>query len=322
MIIIKFSGGLGNQLYQYAFFRLLCQKHPQAIIKADISNYKLYDVHQGYELDRIFAKSKEHIVPIANMGEQFFNRGEIPVLCGKRFGKALEIPIAWFNARSRKWFKKRKKVYYIDEEYINEQYSGREKALYIQKKVKEIDDKHNWYISGYWQDEQIYDVDLSSLSNQLEFPPLIDEINLMWKEKIETSNSVSIHVRRGDYVGTKFDVVTMEYYRNAVEYIKKYVDRPVFFVFSEDEKYIENEFKWLENKYVISNNRGMDSYKDMQLMSLCKHNIIANSTFSEWSAYLNRNKNKLVIYPDTFSQGACKCEKSGKNWKKMDGRGR
>jgi len=320
MIIIKISGGLGNQLYQYTLYRLLSKRYPNVKIKADISNYKLYNVHNGYELDRIFGKEKKQIIPLTNSLEQFFHCGEIPIFCGGRFGKKLETVIAWINARSRNLFAKRGWVQYLDEEEINDKYVGEEKAIYIKDKLEKLDIAKNWYIAGYWQDEWVYEKDIPALCTQLEFPPFTDKINLEWKEKIEECNSVSVHVRRGDYVGSKYDVLTMEYYKNAVCYIKTCVKNPVFFVFSEDEDYVKKAFQWLDDKYVISNNRGSDSYKDMQLMSLCSHNIVANSTFSEWAAYMNRNVDKIVIYPESVILSECKPKKYGRNWKCMNGK--
>jgi len=321
MIIIKFSGGLGNQLYQYALYCMLHQRYPNTKIKADISDYKLYDVHYGYELDRIFGQKGTQMMPCANVVEQFFCRGEIPIFCGGKFGKKLEKIIAGFNARSRKFFVKKDLIRYIDEERINDIYAGEEKAIHIRDELKQLDASKNWYIAGYWQDELMYDEKIERLCKKVEFPPFTDEINSEWKEKIEACNSVSIHVRRGDYVGTKYDILTMDYYRNAVEYIKNEVRNPVFYVFSEDANYINEAFDWLDNKFVISNNSGRNSYKDMQLMSLCKYNIIANSTFSEWAAYLNRYDDKIVVYPEVPTMMGGKTEKYGKNWKKISGRG-
>lgn len=318
MIIIKFSGGLGNQLYQYALYKLLCSKYPDVTIKADISNYELYNIHHGYELDRIFGVEGECVVPIAGVVEQFWHCGEIPVFCGGALGKKMEIPIAWFNARSRKWFAQKGIVEYLDEERINEKYSGKEKALYVNYAINGLNTKKNWYIAGYWQDEVMYGTRISQLCEELKFPTFTDATNLAWKERIEESNSVSIHVRRGDYVDSKYDVITMEYYKQSVKYVKRHVENPMFFVFSEDEDYVKRTFAWLDNKYVISNNRGDDSYKDMQLMSMCRHNIIANSSFSQWAAYLNRHSDKLVLYPSKFTTKESTTEKFENGWVKID----
>lgn len=122
--------------------------------------------------------------------------------------------------------------------------------------------------------------------------------------RIIETNSVSIHIRRGDYLseinqGLYGGICTEMYYAKAITYICNKIDQPSFFVFS-------NEIDWVKNNVDIPNptyidfNNGADSWQDMFLMSQCKHNIIANSSFSWWGAWLNRNTNKIVITPSRF----------------------
>ena len=140
---------------------------------------------------------------------------------------------------------------------------------------------------------------IEKVARELRFNKLEDKSKIGILQQIKSSNSVSIHVRRGDYVGTSFDVVTEHYYKKAIEYIEERVDNPCFFVFSDNTAYVEELFKDIPNKRIVDCNRGAESFRDMQFMSMCKNNIITNSTFSEWGALLNRNKEKMVIYPIT-----------------------
>ena len=136
-----------------------------------------------------------------------------------------------------------------------------------------------------------------------EFQPrkkFIDTENKKLVKEMQTCNSVSIHIRRGDYSTHELlYILNDEYYDNAVKYISQHIENPQFYVFSDDieyanEKYCDKNFK------IININRGSNSFLDLYLMSNCKHNIIANSTFSWWAAYLNQNKNKIVIRPQRW----------------------
>ncbi|HOV15035.1 MAG TPA: alpha-1,2-fucosyltransferase, partial [Spirochaetota bacterium] len=128
-------------------------------------------------------------------------------------------------------------------------------------------------------------------------PLSIKAINI--SNQIKNSNSVSIHVRRGDYVGNIktlnfHGVCEIDYYIDAINSIKQKVQNPLFFIFSDDIEWCKNNIKD-ENSIFIDFER--DDYVDMYLMTVCKHNIIANSSFSYWAAYLNQNFDKIVIAP-------------------------
>jgi hypothetical protein len=184
------------------------------------------------------------------------------------------------------------------------------------------------YTDGYPEDERIfslskdkayelvgtwhnfnYDCIRNELLEELHFP-VVDKQNEIKLNKMNTTDSVSIHVRRGDYVNLGLDFVGIDYYRKAIEIIKTRIEDPVFFVFSDEnvEEMFSNE---KEKFFYIKGNTGKMAYIDMQLMSCCKHNIIANSTFSYWGAWLNANQDKIVIRPQMQT-------KERKTWK-VDG---
>ena len=126
----------------------------------------------------------------------------------------------------------------------------------------------------------------------------MNEPNTQIFEKIEKTNTVSIHIRRGDYLKDKQrnNICNVEYYKLAIEKIKTYIEHPSFFVFSDDINWCKENFQNEEFNF-IDWNTGNNSFIDMQLMSNCKHNIIANSSFSWWAAWLNINSNKIIIGP-------------------------
>ena len=116
--------------------------------------------------------------------------------------------------------------------------------------------------------------------------------------------SVSIHIRRGDYIKRKniqrySNICTEQYYDKAISYIKEKYPNAKFYAFSDDIKYL-NDFCQKRNIMAVNTDRKMEDVEEMMLMSKCKHNIIANSTFSWWASWLNKNYNKIVIAPSIW----------------------
>lgn len=122
---------------------------------------------------------------------------------------------------------------------------------------------------------------------------------------IKSCNAVSLHIRRGDYISnattnTIHGTCNLDYYKRAVEYIKKNSVSPIFFIFSDDIDWVKDNLHLNEKHYYIDWNNADTNYEDMRLMSLCKHNVIANSSFSWWGAWLNNNPKKIVIAPQKW----------------------
>lgn len=134
----------------------------------------------------------------------------------------------------------------------------------------------------------------------MQFAIPLDERNQKLAEQMSTENSVSVHLRRGDYAKCGFPLLGYDYYSKAIRLIKDKVRNPTFYVFSDDLACAKKMFaeQELSNAVFVSSNRGISNYKDMQLMSNCKHNIIANSGFSTMGAYLNKFPAKIVIAPE------------------------
>lgn len=184
----------------------------------------------------------------------------------------------------------------INSNYINKLQNSQN--YNYEANVLKIDDG---YLDGYWQQEDYFKLIRDELLNDYKFNSVsgIELKNML--DIIEKNESVSIHIRRGDYANSSIydNIANLEYYNEAINIIKSKVVNPVFFIFSDDIEWVKENMK-ISNSYIINFNRGLDSYKDMFLMSKCKHNIIANSTFSWWGAWLNINNNKIVIRPNKF----------------------
>ncbi|MFT3681681.1 MAG: alpha-1,2-fucosyltransferase [Ferruginibacter sp.] len=156
------------------------------------------------------------------------------------------------------------------------------------------------YLKGYWQTEQYFKDIAGHVKERFSLPAFTDKRNEETKQQAQQSNSVSLHIRRGDYLDSNRNwTISLNYYHTAISLIKEKVDDPLFFVFSDDPVWAAENIK-ISNAHFINWNNGADSYKDMQLMSYCRHNIIANSSFSWWGAWLNDNKEKIVIAPQQW----------------------
>ncbi len=301
MIIVMITSGLGNQMYQYAMYKQLALRYPETTVKADITRFRLYSAHQGFELKRIFEHpgSPFHLEAAGNW-EIFRTGGGIPIWSDSRLMRKLEKARVWYNRKADQISQLLGTYRIIDESFLCERCRYSEA---IHDRLLHLDMGKDWSVRGYWEHEKYYSHILPQLRQDFCFPDIQDGRNREVCQQIRDSRSVSIHVRRGDYVGSQFDILTMEYYRSAVEWIRKNTDGDWFFLFSDDEAYAREVFSWLDHKTVVSHNKGEQSFRDMQLMSLCRHNIIANSTFSTWAGLLNENPGRRVVYPDHFTRG-------------------
>jgi hypothetical protein len=140
-------------------------------------------------------------------------------------------------------------------------------------------------------------------------------------ETLIRENSVSVHLRRGDYmysgnIAVFGNICTSEYYKKALKYIKERVENPFFCVFSDDLQYATEHLN-LPNAVYVNWNQGVNSWEDMYLMSKCKHNIIANSTFSWWGAWLNTNPEKMVLCPPKYINSENSVDFYPHDWIKM-----
>lgn len=159
-------------------------------------------------------------------------------------------------------------------------------------------DKDTLYYEGYWHDKRFFESFVSNLKFRGDI--IISDQNKSVLQRIKTSNSVSIHVRRGDYLKPEFEAkfahsCPPEYYHRAIEYALDQFQDANFFVFSDDIEWVRTNIH-IPNATYIDWNKGKDSFWDMRLMSECKASIIANSSFSFWGAMLG-NKKRFVIKP-------------------------
>lgn len=267
MIIIRFQGGLGNQLFQYALYKEL--QYLGKKVYADLSIFEQKEGLREYELYKLGIK-----VDIADPKA-------VRRMCPPGEGIITKIIK---NTIYRKHFTKEKNSYKFERFFL------------------ECDDQ---YLIGYWQTEKYFQDIKDQLRNEIRFAPLSNKENITILDKIHSTNSISVHMRFGDYISNPIydNICTDKYYMAAIKEMRKIYKDAVFYIISDD---IERAKKLLNNntfKY-ISWNKGKNSYYDMKLISQCRHNILANSSFSWWGTWLNENKGKTVIAPSIWLNNA------------------
>lgn len=299
MIIVRFTSGLGNQMFQYSLYSYLREKYNGVSVKADVTWFKRFSEHQGYEVKRIFGRADNPYFQLeqATAADIVRCSGRIPNTVKGSLGEVWQ-----FILRVPHRILKMTHKYQIENGQINQ--TGFEDNAEIYRQIESIDPEKDYYITGFFIEEIYYRNRLKDLQRAFSFDDKYSEQNKNYIQQITTVNSVSIHVRRGDYLSKQYSSsflsLPMDYYRKGVEIARQKLEKPRFFIFSDDKEYINESFGWLEDKVIVEGNTGADSYRDMQLMSLCKMNIIANSTFSVWAGLLNTNAGRTVVYPAAY----------------------
>lgn len=169
----------------------------------------------------------------------------------------------------------------------------------INRKLYEL--KSNCYLMGWFQNEK-YFCDIRKELIRDFTPKNKIKITKDLKEILDKENCISIHLRRGDYVKIN-RFIGIEYYKKAIDHICNIIKEPVFLVFSDDINWVKKNLSLTHKIYFISDFGDYEDYEEMLIMSRCNHNIIANSTFSWWAAWLNKNPNKIVIAPKKWGWG-------------------
>ncbi len=161
------------------------------------------------------------------------------------------------------------------------------------------------YLDGYWQTEKYFSDIRDQLMLDFTVKKILEGDNLKFSKHIQAVNSVSIHIRRGDYLTSPIaynthGVCDIDYYNKAVDSIIEKIRNPILFVFSDEIAWAKENLKTPIDTFYVEHNNSEKAHEDLRLMSLCKHNIIANSSFSWWGAWLNANKSKIVITPNKW----------------------
>ncbi len=232
MIIVKLSGGLENQLFQYAYGK-------------------------AYSLQK---------------NQEFF------------------LDISWYAGR-------------LDRKYMLDNFNIQvKKVSLLNKIISKLFFPKNYLEDpiGNWHNEKYFKEYSNILKKEFILRKPLSAQNQEILKKIESSNSVSLHLRGGDYVtgkkSTFHGTCSPEYYKKAIEIIQQKMNSPEFFIFTDDIEWARNHITFPRFCTLVSSNNSLP-WEELKMMSLCKHNIIANSTFSWWGAWLNDSPNKIIIAP-------------------------
>jgi len=279
MIAVNVNAGLANQMFHYAFGRGLINKGYDVFFVQINFRYRKEWIFENIRLQDAFPNIEIKEMP----------KGKFKWICiheTNKVSKGLRLIMINFH----NLIGDEKYIFETDYGYISD----------IEGKITK-----NCILKGFWQSEKYFAHCKDDIRKQFSFLPFDEKKNIAIMNKMEKENSVAIHLRKGaDYLQSELmgkGLCGVEYYIKAIEYIKQNVDNPVFYVFTDNPEWVKNNLPKFDYILVDWNEvAGKKNFRDMQLMSCAKHNIIANSTYSWWGAWLNPNPNKIVIGPTKF----------------------
>ncbi len=284
MIIIRFFGGLGNQLFQYGLYKKFKSLGREVYADCDYiqKSLKHYNTPSRRSMRENVANG------IGNLG--------------------ISLDVIEDKKVINRYTGSRKHISGLISRYV----TGR--TCYVSELGEygyngyhpQVLNIYKGYLDGYWQAEEYFKDIRKDICDEISFAPLNNKENVEILHEIKNSYSVSVHVRRGDYLDPEVkkkvgNICTDEYYRKALKHFLEIKEDCIFFFFSNDIEWVRSNYGPLVKKaHFIDWNTGANDYYDMFLMSNCKHNIIANSSFSWWGAWFNNNDGKIVVSPSKW----------------------
>lgn len=272
-VIARILGGSGNQLFCYAAARRLALANDAELVLDDVTGFAWdFQYRRQYVLDRFNITARK-----ATRAERL-----------EPFGRYRRGAIKWLS---------RKKPF-IERCYLEEERAG------FDARLLNLDVRGTLYLDGYWQSEKYFKDVEGVIRNDLRIKPPEDTINNNISQNIRGCNAIALHVRWFDKLGAaEIHNMSASYYNRAIALMEKKFKNPHYFVFSDDPVAAQAKLPFLEGRMTfVSHNRGSENaYADLWLMSLCKHFIVANSTFSWWGAWLSGSAaERLIIAPESI----------------------
>lgn len=275
MIIVKLQGGLGNQMFQYALGSILAQKNRKKLL-LDNSFFndqekKLGFTPRKFELGVFSNKYKSATQKEISSFDNLNLLNRLKKICG------LNYPV----------------------KYVENFSNYNPNLLAINQDA---------YLQGYFQSYKYFVGNEEFVNELYSFnTDKLGDSNYQMLKIIKETNSVSIHIRRGDYVEDKVTnahhgICSLVYYLEAINLLESRYDNLIMFFFSDDMEWVKKTFGDIKQQTFFVNNNADNSWVDILLMSSCKHNIIANSSFSWWGAWLNNNPSRTVVAPQKWNQ--------------------
>ncbi len=279
MIIVRLEGGLGNQMFQYAFGKSVAAHHNT-----------LFKLDTGLLLDRTLQNTifRDYDLSIYNLNVEIAKKNDIAeVLTNIPEYNIIEKLQFKFLNKQIPYFRK-------NEFYEKEFYSYDSTVFKSQTKA---------YFYGFWQNQNYFAKIENELRKDFSFTTTLNEQASKLIAAIKSENSVAINVRRTDYINDQktnefMGVISENYYSDAIKLIRQKTVKPKFYIFSDDIEWCREKFADLENHFIVDHSFAGEKFSSyLQLMSSCKNFIIPNSTFAWWAAWLNTSKEKVIVQP-------------------------
>jgi hypothetical protein len=273
MIIVKLMGGLGNQMFQYAAAKALSVRHG-VTLKVDLSFLNDRSARENFTFREYELDCFDNSIPIATNKELSIFNPPNKIISSLKSFLGISGPMRYCENTFK----------------YNVSFSELPNEILLE---------------GYFQSEKYFLQIRSLLLQDFKWRSPATGVNLSLTENIKSTNSVSLHIRRGDFAENKVinsfhGLCDINYYKRAISHINLNFENAIFFIFSDDINWAKKEIGMTSKVVYVDHNIGKESYWDMRLMSYCKHNIIANSSFSWWGAHFNSNPDKKVIYPSKW----------------------
>lgn len=283
MIIIRFCGGLGNQMFQYAMYLSLKQKYPNNVVKAEIFHYNIENEHNGFELTKVFNldidyATKKELRKVFN-GIIFDEKYScFPPIIKSFLLKSFQN--RYLSLANRVFVQKSKMLIFDDPENR------------FVKKINQLENG-NWYLRGFWQRTDYFEKIRNCILKSFNLTCKLSKNDLELCNLLLSGKCIAVHVRGGDFISPKYNLCDFSYYSKALKKIKSSLP---LIVFTDDVNYAKNLFQKFTVKAFVSHDISKSKI-DMYMMSMSKKIILSNSTFSFWGAYLSTIKNQCVIAP-------------------------
>lgn len=269
MIIIKLQGGLGNQLFQYALGRTIEKKYKKEV---------------AYDLS--FFNNQQKLTP--------------RTYCLDKYNTKLRIASGGEISKTKYAFGIFSKISYFIKKALNKFFFKKYHISYESDFLESLKDNNSLYLEGYWQSFRYVEPCIEELGKEITLKDATSHLFEDIVEKILKSESVAIHIRRGDYLKTGGDLATLDisYYERANNFVSQKLKNIQYYIFTDDVIWAKENLQFLgKENIVFVSDIGLNDYEELLLITKCKSVFIANSSYSWWGAVLNSNENAIIVCP-------------------------
>lgn len=275
-------GGLGNQLFQYAMAKNIIESKKCKLLLDDTCG--MFDSPRKFELNELNICGIKTISPRLSRKYNNYRR-----YCDAFMNSSKIDKNKTFSSKIFRYGFEREEFVYQDNSNYN-------------------------YLDGYWQNTKYFYKIKSILNNEFSYKWNLSDIQEKYLFRINSTNSVGVHIRRGDYLNLSnyYEVLDNAYYAKAIDYINEIIIDPVFFIFSDDINWCKQNFKG-DNFIFTDSEINTNAKEDFEMLKKCKHHIISNSTFSWWASWLSMNDKNITIAPSKWyknDEQNRKCQKA------------